>query len=186
VAPTSGGPLRRLAKQALSIFGPSWAPDSKAIFASRSTGTLFNHSRDELVRIDLADGTVTQITQGGGIWPRPSADGKFLYYFSRLGSPLLRVPTEGGKEEPVIGPGEYTMWAIAIGAKYLYLFNMLHDKANPLASELVRLDPATREAVTLATIPFRPTSAHLSPDRRCLYFEQADESRRRVVLVRGL
>jgi Tol biopolymer transport system component len=184
VVPASGGPLRRLGQGALSIAGPSWAPDGKSIFAFQSPGG-FDSSPDQLVRIDLADGKITQITKEGGIWPHPSADGKFLYY-SMPYRKLSRVPVAGGVEERLLTGNNYDLLWTVVGTKYLYVFNMLHDNSNPLASQLIRFDPETRETVTLATVPFRPKSAFLSRDRRYLYFEQVDEPKRRVVLVRGL
>jgi len=183
VVPASGGPLRRLGEEAASIFGPSWAPDGRSIYASQSNGTVYTYSRDELVRIDLVDGKITQITQGGGIWPRPSADGKFLYYFSTPRTLLSRVSASGGIEERLTDHTEY--YLATVGTKYLYVFKDLRNKSKGLANQLVRFDPETREAVPLVTVPFRPTSAFLLRDRY-LYFEQVDDLKRRVVLVRGL
>jgi hypothetical protein len=66
------------------------------------------------------------------------------------------------------------------------LFKILRDKTSPLACDLVRFDPETREAVTLTRVPFCPKSAYLSLNRRYLFFDEVDDARRRVVIVRGL
>ena len=186
VVPASGGPLRRLGGNALSVGQPSWSPDGKSIFAVQSTGTLMKWSRDELVKIDFSDGKVTQITYEGGVWPHPAADGKFVYYFSFPYLALKRIPADGGSEERLSDKGDYDLTATTVGTKYLYLFKILRDKTSPLACDLVRFDPETREAVTLTRVPFCPKSAYLSLNRRYLFFDEVDDARRRVVIVRGL
>ena len=190
VVSSSGGPVRCLLKGAVSIEGPSWAADGKSIFASRSTETRDKSSRPELVRIDLADGAATQITQRGGNGPHPSADGKFLYYYSVQQLPQLsRVPVSGGVEERLTVGGVYDWPVAGVGSGCLYLFQALRLNPNPWARRLVRFDPATRRALPLApiSVPIRTGSAHLTGDGRYLYFEEAGENpRQRVVLVRGL
>ena len=185
---SSGGQVRRLAGEALSVFGLSWAADGKSLFASRIAGAREKQSRYEVLRIDLADGATTQITPRGDMRPRPSPDGKFLYYFSATGLQLLRVPVSGGSEERLTDDMDYD-WPIAgIGTKYVYLFQTFFVGRDGQVCRLVRFDPETREALPLATVPIsiNPRHAHLAGDGRYLYFQQADDARQRVVLVRGL
>jgi Tol biopolymer transport system component len=186
---SSGGQVRRLAGEALPIEELSWAGDGKSLLASRSIYAQGKYLRAELVRIDLADGSTAQITQREGRRPHPSADGKFLYYFSPPpGWHLSRMPVSGGSEERLTDDMDYDWPIIGLGTKYIYLFRTFFVGRDGQACRLVRFDPETREAMALATLPvlIQPGSAHLAGDGRYLYFQQADDARQRVVLVRGL
>ncbi len=142
--------------------------------------------QDEVIRIDLPDGRITSIAQGGAIWPHASPDGQFVYYFAMPRWALSRVPANGGASEILPVGRNPSMWATVVTNRYIYLFEDRNDRENPLASDLIRFDPASREAVALSRIPFRPRRAYLSPDSRYLYLEQSDDPKRRVVVVSGL
>jgi hypothetical protein len=83
---------------------------------------------------------------------------------------------------------DYNWPIIGLGTKYIYLFRTFFVGRDGQACRLVRFDPETREAMALATLPvlIQPGSAHLAGDGRYLYFQQADDAKQRVVLVRGL
>jgi len=99
-----GRPGTALAGEGAADFGAELGGDGKSLFASRSIYAQGKYLRAELVRIDLADGSTAQITQREGRRPHPSADGKFLYYFSPPpGWHLSRMPVSGGSEERLHG-----------------------------------------------------------------------------------
>jgi Tol biopolymer transport system component len=175
IVPASGGPLRRLAAKENSIVRPCWAPDSKSIFAS--TGSF------DLVRIDLAKGTLTAIPGGQGILPHVSPDGRFLYYFTLRRHELRRLPVAGGREEKLLG-GDYEWGAADKNDGAIYLFQMLHNDPNPFRCNLIRFDPAKHEERTITSISFRPESAFIAGG--FLYLYEEDDPYQRIVRVQGL
>jgi sugar lactone lactonase YvrE len=186
--PSSGGQLRRLGAEAHGLSFPSWSPDGKSIFASLGNAI---DGREETewegsVRVDITDGRVTRI-QSGGIWPHPSSDGKFLYYFSSRYSELRRVPTTGGAVEQLVNKENYQWYVWAVGKKFIYLVEEQRRSQGPPARTLVRWDPDTRAAQAVAPLPFAPAHLQVTPDERYLYIESKDESfKTRIVVVRGI
>jgi Tol biopolymer transport system component len=186
VVPSAGGPLRQLAKDVYAINTPSWSPDGKLLYASRGWPIEGpeHKPRAPLVRIDLAEDKVTELS-ASGIWPRVSPDGKFLYFFTSPRSKLSRIRVDGGVAER-LSDNDFLWFASAVGARYLYLFRMPPRDSTGQIHTIVRFDPETRQASVLAEIPFQPRFAQLSPDERFLYFGQQDEPKSRIVLVRGI
>jgi Tol biopolymer transport system component len=74
----------------------SWSHDGRWIY--------FTLER-QIWKIPAAGGEATQITQKGGMNPRESEDGRFLYYTDHGGRrvDIRRVPVEGGEERAVPG-----------------------------------------------------------------------------------
>jgi Tol biopolymer transport system component len=179
VVPSSGGLPRRLAREAVAIIAPTWSRDSKSLYGSQGWS-----SRDEahgvespIVRVDVADGKITRL-DGDGLWPQVSLDGTYLYFLGRFRSSLSRMRIGGGREELRWEHRDIGL-APVVGNRYLYLFI---DETNTI----VRFDPESKAATTLAELPFRPRFAYLSRDERFLYFGQQDDPKSRVVIVRGL
>ena len=112
-----------------------------------------------LARIDVASGSVRQISSGNGIRGRVPPTGN----------------VRGYNGEPFVA-----------GKKYLYLFRQLDDAPKPLAGQLVQLDPETKQEQVLAEVPFSPRSAFLSRDGGTLYFSQVGDTKLRAVSLRGL
>ena len=175
VVSSSGGPLRRLAISEDSIIQPCWAPDSKSIYASNGSF--------QLVRVDLATGSVSRIASSRATQARVSPDGKFLYYFGLGPRSLRRMPLTGGTEEFML-PGDFESAVVDNSNAAIYLIQMVHDDPNPFRCNVVRFDPVRREAHIMTSIDFRPVSAIIRAG--FLYLYQQDDPKRRVVLVKGL
>jgi hypothetical protein len=196
VVPSSGGPPRRLGKEAYPLSTPTWAyalstptwsRDSKALYATQ--GWPFedgaHHPKSPIMHVDIADGSLQPVGVEG-IWPKVSSDGRLLYYFTWPSPKLFRVPIAGGPEQCLWDKGRLSGYNSAIGARYVYLFQESSRGREDLTNTLIRLDPESRLAITLADIPFRPRFAYLSSDERFLYVGQEGNETERVVLVHGL
>lgn len=185
VLPSSGGIPRRLGKEAFALYQPVWSPDSKSLYALQdySFEDESHGSQSRIVRIDVADGRLTEIAPKGH-HPQLSPDGTYLYYANKFDSELYRLRLEGGAPER-IWKSRFRLHAYAAGSRHLYL-DVSASNAKGLATQILRLDPQSNATETLAELPFRAKDATLSPDQRYLYLHQADVPTRRVVLVHGL
>ena len=185
VVPSSGGNVRRLAKDAYALDFPTWAPDSKALYGSQ--GWPVNDQAHGLespqVRVDISDGKIVGLG-ADGMWPRVSHDGRFLYFFTTPYPELCRIPIAGGAEEHFLTQAKLWWVSVAIGSRYLYLFE--EPKQGKGAGKIIRFEPETKKSVALADISFSPQSAFLSPDEHYLYFSQEGDPKERVVMVEGL
>jgi Tol biopolymer transport system component len=180
----SGGPLRRLAKQESEINGPVWSRDGKSIYGWRSLMDVPHDLDSQLVRVEVADGAVSLLS-AHGIWPRPTLDGRSLFFFDSLFK-LSRIRIDGGGEERIWEQGDILWLTYAVGTRYLYLFQSPPQTSSSRIHTIVRFDPQTRQSTPLGEVPFEPRGAYLSPEEHFLYFKQEDLPNRRVVLVRGL
>lgn len=90
--------LRQLTHDPADDVVPIWSRDGRFIyFASNRT------SRFEIWRVAAAGGGEEQITREGGVAPFQSFDGRTPYYKRSFGnSPLLALPTAGGRERAVL------------------------------------------------------------------------------------
>jgi hypothetical protein len=93
-------------------------------------------------------GEPVQITKKGGLAPRESESGEFLYYADKGGScTIRRVPVDGGEEIPVMGGqrtshGFWTVWKNFIvylyegdeDNRHLELFDLETEQARRLFS----------------------------------------------------
>jgi len=185
VVPSFGGVLRRLAKEAYALYNASWSRDSKSLYGEQgwSSHDQSHGVESPIMRVDVADGEMTPLG-ADGIWPLMSSDGKYLYFFDRFRK-LSRIPISGGSEERFWDQGNFDS-TCAIGSRYLYLFQEPPRDSPDQVRGIVRFDPESKTATTLAEIPFRPRFAYLSPDERYLYFGQQEDPKQRVVLVNGL
>jgi len=187
VISSSGGVPQRLGKEAYSLDMPTWSPDSKSLYAVQGwqADNGPSPSKSLLVRVSLVDGTITSLG-ADGIWPRVSPDGKVIYFFTSPRPKLSRIPIGGGAAERLWEKDNLLWFCAGLGARYLYLFQQPPRDAEGQTHTIIRFDPESRQAIPLADIPFGPRSAYLSADERFLYFEQQEDPKQRVVLVRGL
>jgi Tol biopolymer transport system component len=109
-----GGHLRRLTAEP-SIEGvPMWSRNGQWIyFASTRAGAI-----PDIWRVSPEGGEPIRVTSKGGFEPRESTDGQYLFYLDRHpgGAPiqgrLMRVPVDGGHEEPVLERVRPFLWAV--------------------------------------------------------------------------
>jgi Tol biopolymer transport system component len=101
---TSGGKPRRLTFEPSDDGAASWSHDGRRVyFSSNRAGEI-----PDVWRMPADGGAAVRITHHGGLEPRESPDGKFLYYIDRPApatriretgtARLMRVPVSGGEE----------------------------------------------------------------------------------------
>ncbi len=185
VVPASGGPPRRLGREAYSLDSPTWSPDSKSLYAARSWpfDDEAHNEHSPIVRIDIADGKLAP-SGAEGIWPHVSRDGRSLYFFTKRSFQLAKIPIGGGEAEMLtLTRAKYDWYIATVGAKYLYLFENLGGDRH---SSIIQFDPVSRQAAELGQISFTPRRAYLSSDDNFLYFLQQGDSKTRIVSVHGV
>ncbi len=187
VIPPSGGTPRRLGKEAYALIHPTWSLDGQSLYAAQewSFEDKDHHRETPIMRIDVATGTLSP-TGADGIWPQLSPSGKFIYFFTSPYPKLSRTRLPDGPSEVLWEKANLLSGVAAIGTQFVYLFQNLPKNAAKLFTALVRFDPETRQSVRMAEVPFRPKLVFLSRDEHFLYFDQTEDSQRRVVFVRGL
>jgi WD40-like Beta Propeller Repeat len=187
VVPSTGGAVRRLAREAYSFDDPTWSRDSKSLYGVRGWPLDDrSHARQSpLVRVDIAEDKLV-LLGADGIRPQVSPDSRFLYFFTSPYPKLSRIPIGGGPEERLSDRRYFAGSCPGVGSRYLYLFQEPPQDGSTRLYKIVRFDPVSRQATELADVPFQPRFAYLSPDEHFLYFGQLEDRRRRVVLVRGL
>lgn len=89
----AGGPPRRLTDHPAVDGVASYSADGQFIyFLSLRSGS------QQIWRIKTDGSDPTQITRNGAYLPRASADGRYVYYFTRANAAIRRVPANGGEE----------------------------------------------------------------------------------------
>jgi hypothetical protein len=186
VVPSSGGAVRRLAREAYSIDDPVWSRDSKSLYGAlgRSLDDMVHGNESPLIRVDIADGKLTRLG-ADGLRPQVSPDSRFLYFLKSPYPKLFRIPTGGGTEERLSDREDLAGCSPAVGAKYVYLFQKPPRGSARRAHKIIRFDPESKQGIEMADVPFRPSFAYLSPDEHFLYLGQLENPMRRIVLVRG-
>jgi len=109
-----GGHLRRLTAEPSLDGMPSWSRDGQWIyFASTRAGAT-----PDIWRVSPDGGQPVRLTLNGGIEPRESPDGRFLFYLDRFPLPvgrtarLMRAALAGGQEELVLGRVRPFLWSV--------------------------------------------------------------------------
>jgi Tol biopolymer transport system component len=110
-----GGTPRRLTFEPSLDGVASWSHDGRSIyFTSTRAGAI-----PDIWRVSADGGAATRITQHGGIRPKESPDGKYLYYADRPrdgvagASKLMQVPVGGGPETALLSGLTTFWWSVA-------------------------------------------------------------------------
>ena len=94
---------------------PTWSRDGTSLYFSWKRG-----SERDIWRLELQGGEKQQVTRGGGLVGRESADGKTVFYLPEGGrdGPLLAQPLSGGSPDPLIPCVTGTAVAVTAGGVY--------------------------------------------------------------------
>jgi Tol biopolymer transport system component/DNA-binding winged helix-turn-helix (wHTH) protein len=97
-----GSSLRRLTSEPSTEETPSWCRDGRSIYLSSNRSGMFEIWK---VTIDQTAPPL-QLTHGGGLNPRESADGQRVFYVKGMDSALeiWSTAVDGGAETRVLGP----------------------------------------------------------------------------------
>jgi hypothetical protein len=127
-------------------------------------------------------GPVALLANKAGWEPIESPDGKFIYFAVNTaeGSSLLRVPTEGGEVQQVIG-------SLSVGYNYAVIGDGIYfiPRRDPKsAHSLQLLNTATGKIQRIASLQDPvPLGLSVSPDRRWIQYSQADQAGSGLMLV---
>ena len=182
VVPSSGGTPQRLAAEAFALEHSIWSQDGKSLYAEEIWPA--NSKKPAMVRIDVANGKLTALGFEG-TWPRLSADGRLLYFFTEPSEKLSRMAIDTGAVTRLREQNDLSPENFVIGARFAYAVHRLRGDGRH-GYRVIQYDPERGLMELLAGASSNLGPAHLSPDERFLYFEQKRVERRRVVRVRGI
>jgi len=175
VADIGGGPPREAAGGDSRDFGPVWSSDGKWIyFGSDRTG------RPEIWRVKGAGGDLTQVTRDGGIRPRVSPDGRWVYY-TQAGTSAFRsvwrIPADGGDAELVLSHVQDLLWAVTDVGIYF-----ASKEADGAEIHFKRFDSADSKLVGVVDTPLYPFM-DTTADGRSLLVTQIDRQGSDLMIV---
>jgi Tol biopolymer transport system component/DNA-binding winged helix-turn-helix (wHTH) protein len=147
---TQGGIPRQVTNEAGDQNMPTWSRDGTSLYFSWKRG-----SERDIWRLELHGGKKQQVTRGGGLVGRESADGRTVFYLPEgRDGPLLAQPLSGGSPHALIPCVTGTAVAVTAGGVY-YIPCVAPVRGHPevVANAPVRVrDPDTggdREVGTL-------------------------------------
>jgi dipeptidyl aminopeptidase/acylaminoacyl peptidase len=143
---TATGETRVLVDDPLAdVYGPAFSPDGASLVCVRERLGTYDEPPDyTLLLVDLAGGTVRDLTAGFDRWPSApqfGADGRCVYFLADDDGrhAVFRVPLSGGDPVRLTADGAYSDLQVARDGSALYALRSAYDSP-PLP---VRLDPAT-------------------------------------------
>jgi len=92
-----GGVPRRLTNDASNNMMPSFSGDGRSIYFSSDRS-----GRYEVWKMSVEGGLAVQLTQGGGVWPLESHDGKSVYFINIAQDAIWQMPANGGEAAPLV------------------------------------------------------------------------------------
>jgi len=144
VMEVEGGFPRRLTDSESMDGAEGWSQDGRWIyFFSDRTGSY------QVWKVPTAGGEPVQLTTQGGLLPKESADGRFVFYLSESPPfPIWKVPVDGGEEtlvleRPGISLSGFEVW----GENLVYLLR--DESAGP---RIERFDLRTGQLFTVAEL----------------------------------
>jgi len=114
VVGADGGHLRRLTSEPSLDGLPSWSADGRWIYFASTRA----ESRPDIWRMPANGGEAVRMTHNGGLEPKESLDGRYLFYLDRHPSGamgparLMRVALTGGQAEPVVEVVRPFLWSV--------------------------------------------------------------------------
>jgi len=178
VIPAAGGAPKRLTDDPFDDTAASYSRDGRWIYF-----TATRSGQAEIWKMPATGGKAVQLTFTGGARPIESVDGRKIYYRSdRVATEIMSIPVDGGQPVWVAGPTHEFPYDFTVTAEGLYY--PAPPDSDGLRSILF-LDFATGRTrrVAVAKHAFI-LGISVSPDARYLLFDQVDESRSDLMLVR--
>jgi Tol biopolymer transport system component len=172
-APAANGSPRRLLKQFEYIGLINWSRDGKALFLGAETG-----QESSIWKLNLVDSQLTRILPLSGQFAEQTS-GNFIY-LERPPLSLLRIPIDGGPEEPLAN----RVLNFTVGGDALYY---VRQDANPPTSaglNLYRFDLMSHESRLIAR-GISVGQLQLSPDERFIYSERPEPQHRDIMIVQN-
>ena len=180
VMEVEGGFPRRLTDSESMDGAEGWSQDGRWIyFFSDRTGSY------QVWKVPTAGGEPVQLTTQGGLLPKESADGRFVFYLSQSPPfPIWKVPVDGGEEtlvleRPGISLSGFEVW----GENLVYLLR--DESAGP---RIERFDLRTGQLFTVAELGSETRIGKygrisVSPDGRWILYPQDDSRGADLVMI---
>jgi Tol biopolymer transport system component/DNA-binding winged helix-turn-helix (wHTH) protein len=188
----TGGAVRRLTNHQSADGVAAYSADGNFIyFMSGRAG------KPQVWRMRTDGSELTQITKGNGYLPRPSSDGRFLYYFKDR--EIWKVPAEGGEEVrlPLSPISSFLAFAVTRDAIYFIpdppafgdTWIERFDLASGKIEHVINIDRPPRSRFLFSPdsfMHFAHAGLSVSPDGRTLVWAQSDQSGSDLMLMRKL
>ena len=171
VASTAVGSPRRLMEEFADLYSVTWSRGGKSLFVAANKDGM-----DGIWRVNLADGSTSQISHGAALELCPSMDDSFLYLLQRPFN-LMRLSIGQGTEEQVATG----VLRFAVGENELYLVRQDSTPPEAKGVNLYRADLAAGTPEFVANIGFGPAWIQLSPKGRLIYMEGREARQGRIV-----
>jgi len=180
VISANGGKPRRLGSNPTNDGGSSWSRDGKWIyFQSDRSGEY-----QDVWKMPAGGGEAHRLTTRGGMWPRESPDGQWVYY-SHWGkrplgdSSLWKMPRDGGEETQVLESVDRDAFGIVKEGIY---FIPKPDAAGRYSIQFFNF--ATKRIRSISTIESAiQGNLSVSPDGRWILYSQNDQEGSDLMLV---
>jgi dipeptidyl aminopeptidase/acylaminoacyl peptidase len=141
---TADGSTRPLVDDPLAdVYAAAFSPDSRSLVCVRESMSTYTEPPDyRLLLVDVADGTLHELTPDFDRWPSApqfSADGSAVYFLADEDGrhAIFRVPVDGGTPVRLTRDGAYSDLQVARDGSALYALRSAYDSP----SVPVRLDP---------------------------------------------
>jgi Tol biopolymer transport system component len=181
VVHADGGPSRQVVTGADESQEPCWSHDGRWLYFTGKQG-----GRDQVWKVTPAGEGATQLTSGGGVHPRESADGLRVFYVkSGDEAEFWSVSVNGGDERPVpdmprLNPKWYADWVPTSNGIYF-----IDGSLSRPAIQFYDFD--TRRVRRVVALPGKPAEwaggLAVSRDERTFLFSQVDEATSDLMLV---
>ncbi|HVO98451.1 MAG TPA: hypothetical protein VMT15_10315 [Bryobacteraceae bacterium] len=183
IVPASGGRPRRLLPQNDDVTFHEWSRDGKWLYVSRENPDPLKDEKAQIWKVNMADGSLVQVTKQGGYYGEESADGKWVYYSAMVYPKLHRVPAAGGPEGLLLNTTLSPFGRFVVGRESIYF---VPDGRDYGAKRVDLFEIASGKVSPLGSTEFVPFSLQLSPDERYLYATSQPAEKRSLVLMEGL
>ncbi len=178
----AGGTPRQIVSGGATNLATGWSTDGRWLYlTSDRTGEY------QVWKAEVETGDLVRLTQGGGVLPRGSADGRFVYYL-REGElfSIWKVPVDGGEERLVFEHPGLTMSGFSVWDGNLVYF--LREPGTPIS--IHTFDPETADTRELfrfdASVRLgRYGRLTVSPDGRWIVYPQEDGRGGDLMVVNG-
>jgi serine/threonine protein kinase/WD40 repeat protein len=174
-----GGSPRQLTDDPAQDMMPEFSRDGRTLYFTSSRGGSFG-----IWKMPVSGGVAIRMTGDGGMGPRESPDGKFIYY--GIGSPgksgsIFRIPAAGG-------PAVKVLEDTAVSSNYTVTSEgiwYLQKAPSQQLPVLKRFNPETGQTRTWPALTGAPFEygVSVSPDGRSVLYSQIDRLDSDLMLV---
>jgi serine/threonine protein kinase/Tol biopolymer transport system component len=171
-----GGHPRRLTSRPSYLTGPAWSPDGEwAYFAEGRSGQA------DIWKVSAHGGVPVQVTKNGGLNPKVSSGGDYLYYLKQpFATEVWKLPLRGGNEERVFGTGVLNDFVLS--DKGIYCVVNTWFPSGGASIQFFDFSTGSIQKVYDAPKPALGSLA-VSPGGRALSYAQLDHSETGLMMV---